>query len=87
VHLLGANLGGDLDCRGGTFNSPGEMALAANGLNAGGNVFLDDGFSADGLVVLNGASVKGQLVLQPLKQEKGEGFGLSLVHTTPSQLP
>jgi hypothetical protein len=61
VRLLGARIGGDLDCSGGTFKNPGSDALIADGANVKGGVFLDDGFKAEGTVRLLGAQIGGNL--------------------------
>ena len=66
VRLLGAKLGGDLACVGATFRAekdaagnPGD-ALSADGLEARGDVCLDD-FEATGAVRLLGAKLDGSL--------------------------
>jgi hypothetical protein len=61
VRLLGAQIGGTLDCSGGTFKNPGKEALSADGANVKGSVFLRDGFSAEGEVRLLGAQIGGTL--------------------------
>jgi hypothetical protein len=68
VNLLGAQIGGNLDCGGGTFkNLPQEdieesgTALMAEGTSVAGDVFLSDGFVAAGEVSLLGAQVGGDL--------------------------
>ena len=57
VRLLGAKIGGDLACRGGTFQSVGGNALNADGIDVGGSVFLDKSFNATGTVRLIGAKI------------------------------
>jgi hypothetical protein len=61
VRLLGAQIGSDLDCSGGTFKNAGKNALSADGTNVKGTVFLDEGFSAEGTVRLPGAQIGGNL--------------------------
>jgi len=68
VHLIGAEIGGDLDCEGGEFENPpqGELmgsgtALKADDLNLKGSVLLGKGFVANGKVSLVGARVGGSL--------------------------
>ena len=61
VRLLGANIGGDLDCVGGKFNKSGGRALSADKLTTKGNVLLQNGFSAKGEVRLLGANIGGDL--------------------------
>jgi hypothetical protein len=60
VDLLEANLSGDLDCEGGTFENPGKIALGADGLEAAA-VFFDNGFKAEGEVRLIEANLGGEL--------------------------
>jgi len=61
LRLLGAQIGGNLDCSSGKFiNFPGD-ALSADGMNVDGNVLLRDGFHAEGAVRLPGAQIGGNL--------------------------
>ena len=57
VHLLGATIGGVLDCEKGVFINPTGYALSAEHLNIKGGVYLRNGFHADGLVSLVGATI------------------------------
>jgi hypothetical protein len=68
VRLIGAQIGGDLDCLGGTFKNPPKekvdssgKALHADRISVAGSVFLRDGFSAEGEVRLLGAQIGGNL--------------------------
>jgi len=61
VRLLGAQIGGPLDCSGGTFKNPDGKALNADGVHVHGDVFLREGFSAEGGVRLLGAQIGGDL--------------------------
>jgi len=68
VRLLGAEIGGSLSCRGSTFKNPARKdaedsgkALLADGIRVTGDVFLNDGFSAEGEVRLLGAEIGGDL--------------------------
>jgi len=61
VRLLGARIGGDLDCVGGAFRGA-KVALDAERLITTGSVFLRDGFEAAGTVQLLGARIGGDLV-------------------------
>ena len=61
VRLLGANIGGGLDCGGGKFHNPGGNALSADRLTTKDIVSFQDGFSAEGEVRLSGASIGGDL--------------------------
>ncbi len=61
IRLLGAEIGGDLDCSGAKLRNPGGYALNADGVAAKGHVFLNNGFEADGEVRLLGAEIGGDL--------------------------
>jgi len=61
VSLLGARIGGGLECSGGRFSNPDDDALSADDAEVKGNLFLDEGFSAVGNVSLLGARVGGDL--------------------------
>ena len=62
VRLLGAHIGGELNCENGTIENPLHHALNADHIKTTGSVFLDDGFHAIGEVRLLGANVGGNLV-------------------------
>ena len=63
VKLVGAIIGGTLECRGGIFHNSGSQdpALNAKGLKVGGNVLLGNGVVAEGGVVLLSATIAGNL--------------------------
>jgi hypothetical protein len=69
VRLFNAQIGGNLDCSGGTFKNPLQnqlpessgRALSADGINVGGGVFLREHFAAEGEVRLLGAQIGGTL--------------------------
>lgn len=69
VCLLGAEIGGNLECKGGHFSKPKDkpkhkpegFALNADGMKVEGDVFLTDGFTAKGEVRLLGATIGGNL--------------------------
>lgn len=66
VRLLGAKIGGSLECNGGTFQSLSGVAFIGDGIEVGGNVFLisrdsSTRFEANGEVRLPGAKIAGQL--------------------------
>lgn len=58
VNLSGANIGGDLICKGGKFHNPDKESIIADRMNVNGRVLLNNGFSAHGEVRLLGASIK-----------------------------
>lgn len=59
--LIGAQIGGDLDCRGGEFKAD-DIALLADRSQIQGGVYLVEGFSTTGEVRLVGASIGGDLL-------------------------
>ncbi len=69
VRLLGARIRGNLSCTGGTFEGAETetpegktiVALSADGVEVGGDVFLRQGFHAKGEVRLLGARIRGNL--------------------------
>jgi hypothetical protein len=68
VRLLGAKVGTDLDCNGGTFHNPARPGLNRSGkalntksVEVKSNVFLGNGFRAGGEVCLQGAQIGGDL--------------------------
>jgi hypothetical protein len=56
VLLVGARMG-EFNCNGAHFKNPGGKALFADGVDVKGNVFLGDGFLAEGEVLLSGAKI------------------------------
>ena len=61
VRLLGASIGGNLECKGSHFDC-GGMALEFDGAQIAGTVFLDEGFQVSGSVRLIGAKIGGDLI-------------------------
>lgn len=59
VRLLGAQIGGNLECSGSRFSSVGGYAISADRIKVMGNVFLRDGFTASGAVRFPGAEIGG----------------------------
>jgi hypothetical protein len=60
----GAQIGGDIDCRNGKFRWAGTgdtSALRFTRVEAGGNIYLSEGFEATGRVQLNGARVRSNI--------------------------
>jgi hypothetical protein len=87
VRLLGASIGGNLVCTGGTFHRPGKDALSADAARVGGTVALDRDFEAkrdfraEGTVRLVGASIGGNLVCTEgtFRNPKGDALNISEV--------
>jgi hypothetical protein len=63
IKLPGANITGQLSCRGAQLNGKDEEdnALIADSMKVGGRVIIDDGFTAAGTVRLPGANITGRL--------------------------
>ena len=77
VQLLGATIGGNLECWGGTFENPGGHALSADRLDCKGSVFLGKCFTAKGEVRLLGATIGSNLECQGGSFENPEKDALS----------
>jgi len=85
VRLLGARIRGNLDCTGGTFEGTETetpagktiVALGADGLQAGGGVFLSERFHATGEVRLIGARIQGNLSCDGGTFENPDGDALT----------
>jgi hypothetical protein len=84
VRLLGAQIGGNLECTGGTFKNPPQKgiegsgkALAADRANVRGDVFLREGFSAEGEVRLLGAQIGGDLACMKGRFKNAGGEALN----------
>jgi hypothetical protein len=61
VALVGARIGGDLDCEGGQFEKPSGVALLMDRVDVKGSIFLRKCFSAIGEARLVGATVGGDV--------------------------
>ncbi|MGD9715146.1 MAG: hypothetical protein AB7V46_24280 [Thermomicrobiales bacterium] len=61
VLLRRAEIGGWLNCKGATFESPGGEAISADGILVHGGVFFGRGFAARGEIRMLGARIGGQL--------------------------
>lgn len=57
VYMAGADIGGDLNCHGGTFKNEDGAALVVIQAKIRGNLVMSDGFSAEGGVFLSDASI------------------------------
>jgi len=60
THLIGAKIGGDIDCEKGHFINPDGIAIHGDGIEVGGSIFLRHGFIAEGIVSFNGGKIKNQ---------------------------
>ena len=76
VRLLGATIGGQLDCENGQFINPEAPALFADRLKVG-DVFLRNGFKAEGEVRLRGATIDGDLDCGNGQFINPEGYALA----------
>lgn len=77
VRLLGAHIGDDLDCVGGTFANKNGTALNADGIVVKGSVLLRDGFEAMGEVRLLTADIGGALSCSGGAFMNGNGFAFN----------
>jgi hypothetical protein len=78
VCLIGAHIGGQLDCTGADLRNDSGPALVADGVQAGRDMYLSDGFTATGgseevAVDLGDAQVGGTLVFDPAGLEHAAG--------------
>ena len=72
VRLIGAHIGGQLDCDGASLRNDSGPALVADSLQVGQDMFLSGGFTATGggddvAVDLTGTRVGGTLVFDPAR--------------------
>ena len=77
VRLLGAQIDGNLECKGATLNGKDGDALSADRAVIKGSVFLSDGFSSIGAVRLLGAQIDGNLECNGAKLEGKSGRALA----------
>jgi len=77
VRLLGAQIGGNLECGGATLDGGGGHALSADRARVTGDVFLNGGFTATGTVRLLGAQIGGILVCSGATLDGGGGYALN----------
>jgi hypothetical protein len=77
VRLLGATIGGNLDCIGGRFENINGHALSADLVRVRGTVNLSNGFHAKGEVRLLGATIGGNLACKGGQFENPIGRALS----------
>ncbi|MDZ7862858.1 hypothetical protein [Acidovorax sp.] len=77
VNLLGAVIGGNLDCSGGQFEVEDGDALSLDGADVKGAVSLSNGFKTTGKVRLLSAHVGGQLDCRGGLFEVSEGYALA----------
>lgn len=78
VGLIGARIGGNLDCRKSGLGDGSGIALNAHSADVGGGVFLQDGFVAQGMVNLAGARIGGQLVCRGGRFEFKDEIAINL---------
>ena len=77
VRLLGARIGGNLECDNAAFNGKDDAALSADGAEIKGDVFLGGGFSTTGTVRLLGARIGGNLECNGATFDGKDGDALS----------
>jgi hypothetical protein len=79
VYLYGAEIGGNLECDGGSLKNSNATALQATRAKIGGNVLMRNKFWAEGEVNLYGAEVGGNLSCIGGSFKNGEGRALVAV--------
>ena len=86
VRLLGAEIGGNLECSGGSFKMPLGDALSADGIKVTGDVNLRGGFAAEGGVRLLGAEIGGSLLCSggSFKMPSGDALSADRIKVTGS---
>jgi hypothetical protein len=77
VRLLGAQIDGNLECKGATLNGKDGDALSADRAVIKGSVFLSDGFSSIGEIRLLGAQIDGNLECKGATLDGKDGDALS----------
>jgi hypothetical protein len=75
IRLLGAEITGQLACKGAKVKAK-SNALHADGAKIGGGVFLVDGFESSGTILLAGAKIKGDLSCSGAKLQVKDGNAL-----------
>jgi hypothetical protein len=76
VRLIGAEIGGDLDCEKGQFSNPTGDALIANRIKVAGAVFLRSGFKAKGEIRLLSSDFGGPHQCHGVNSEAGISLDL-----------
>jgi predicted acyltransferase (DUF342 family) len=81
IRLPGANITGNLNCRGAKLNGidANGDALVAENLTVGQDIFLQSGFTAAGAISLLGANITGNFECQGAKLNGVDGDGNALV--------
>lgn len=77
IHMLGAYIGGSLDCSGATLDVKEGKALSADRADIKGSVFLKAGFTATGQVRFLGAQIGSNLECAGAKLDVKEGSALT----------
>jgi hypothetical protein len=77
VRLMGATIGGSLDCLGAQFSNSNGPALTADGVEIKGSAYLRNGFKAEGEVRLLGATIGGSLECVGAQFSDSSGNALS----------
>ena len=77
VRLVGADIGGSLECDAGKFKNPKGIALNADGLVTKDSVYLRNGFIAEGEVRLLGANIGGDFGCRAGEFKNSDGNALA----------
>ena len=81
VRLIDAEITGELNCSGATLadGGPSDVALIADGVKVGGDVYLDQGFAPNGVVRLPGADITGELTMRGAQLSRPGPDGVALL--------
>ena len=81
IELVGADITGQFNCRGAKLDGQDKAgyALVGDRMKVGGNVFLDEGFTAAGAIELVGADITGQLSCRGAKLDGQDEAGYALI--------
>lgn len=78
ILLLDAQIGGQFNCSGASFDGKSDDALSLDGAAIGGDAFLHNGFKAQGPVRLMGTKIGGQLNCRGASFDGKSGTALSI---------
>ena len=82
VNLVGADIGGPLDCSGASLGGGSQDALTAAGMTVGSGVLLGNGFTAAGAIDLRGAHISANLVCRDGTELNGVNKDGNALHAT-----
>ena len=80
MRLYGADIGGNLECNGGSFKNPGGTALNAESARIGAHALVSDGFKAEGAISVASAVIGGDFYVGCLGDDSRDGADFSAVN-------